>query len=324
MGKPEIQAGLIKTAYDAVKKHGNIAEAARALNVPRKTLSDRYHLYAAEWGTTKVQEWTYPERIELELKNATVLVGGDCHFWPGQTSLIWEAFVEVAHALKPDVTVINGDAFDGTRVSRHPRMRSQNTPKLSEEVGETDRQLARLPKNRRVWTLGNHCQRFDKYLAENASEMEDMATSLPALFPEWEFAYAAMINEYLPHVIPLEIRHFYRMGNHARWNNAMYSGIHTCTNHTHGLGVTPFNNRMGRIYGIETGMLNSHDNPQFEYGQGMQSRAHSGFAFLTFDDQGQLMPPELCELVHGKAWFRNHSWASGEKPRFRVPAGRAA
>lgn len=310
---------LIKQAYEAVQKHGNIAEAARATGIARKTLSDRYHLYAADWGGTKVQEWTYPERIELDLRGKTLLVGNDAHFWPGQKSVIWEAFLDVAHAIKPDAIILNGDLVDGTRVSRHPRLRNQNAPRLSDEIKEAQIQIKRLPEaSEQIWTLGNHDARVDIYLANNAPEMDDMATNLRELFPKWQFTYAAMINEGFPRVIPTEVRHFFRAGNHARWNNVMYGGIHMVTGHTHGLGVTSFNNRLGRIYGIETGMLNSNTAAQFEYHQGMPSRANGGFALLTFDKEGNLLPPELCEHVYSQAWFRGRTW--GDKPRIRVKA----
>ena len=45
------------------------------------------------------------------------------------------------------------------------------------------------------------------------------------------------------------------------------------------------------------------DDPQFEYAGARPSQACSGFVVLTFRD-GQLLQPELCEVVGGKAWFR--------------------
>jgi hypothetical protein len=320
---PPLDPKLIEEAYEAVLKYGNISEASRVTGIPRKTLSERYNRYAAEWGGHEIRDWTYPERLELQLRGKTLLVGGDAHFWPGQRSVIWEAFVEVAHAIKPDAIILNGDMIDGTRVSRHPRLRNQNAPRVVDELNEAERQIDRLPEaEHRLWMLGNHDTRLDNYLANSAPEVDDAAKSLRDWFPNWEFAYATVVNEGLPRVIPTEVRHFYRMGNHARWNNVMYSGIHMVTNHTHGSGVTPFNNRLGRIYGIETGMLNSNHAPQFEYHQGMPSRSNGGFAVLSFDDAGNLLPPELCEHVYGRAWFRGRVW--GEKPRVRVQAARAA
>ena len=319
MSSPPTPEALIEEAYNAILLHGNITEAARATGISATTLRRRAEKYSVNGNPYAAPDWTYPERIDIELRGKTILIGGDAHFWPGQRSLIWEAFVEVANDIKPDGIILNGDMIDGTRVSRHPRLRNQSAPRVVDELKECKRQIDRLPSSGiQVWNVGNHDQRVDHYLANNAPEADELAGSLRSWFPDWQFGYAVMINEGLPRVIPAEVRHFYRSGVHARWNNGLYSGIHMITNHTHGLGTTPINNRMGRIYTVETGMLNSNHAPQFEYHQGMQSRANGGFALLTFTDDGHLLPPELCEHVYGKAWFRGRAW--GEKPRYRVRA----
>lgn len=306
---------LNEEAYNLLLLHGNASEAARASGIPRKTLTNRAERFGV--NVKLPTEWTYPEYIDLDMRGKTLLVGGDAHFWPGHRSLIWEAFVEASHEIKPDAIILNGDMIDGTRVSKHPRLRNQAAPRVSDELKECKYQINRLYGSEvRIWNLGNHDQRVDSYLANNAPEADDLASSLPSWFPEWQFGYSVMINRGLPNAIPCEVRHYYRTGVHARHNNIMYSGIHMVTNHTHGAGVTPFNNRMGRIYGIETGMLNSNHATQFEYGFGAQSRANGGFAVLTFEENGNLLPPELCEHVYGKAWFRGRAW--GEKPRYRV------
>jgi hypothetical protein len=54
---------------------------------------------------------------------------------------------------------------------------------------------------------------------------------------------------------------------------------------------------------VKTGSLADLHGPQFEYHENSPSPACSGFAVLTFD-QGALCPPELCEVIRGKAWFR--------------------
>lgn len=307
-------------AAEAYAQYGSKKAAAQSLGIPETTFYRRLSGISSATEVKPQAQWTYPAHIHKELKSCSVLVGGDSHFWPGQASFIYDAFVDVAKYIKPKAIVLNGDLIDGTRVSRHPRLRNQTTPRVKDELDEAKRQLGRLPMvHHRIITLGNHDQRLDNYLANQGPEIDDCAMQLSDWFPGWELGYAAMINEGLPHVIPCEIRHYYRTGIHARWNNAVYSGIHIVTNHTHGLGVTPYNNRTGRIYGVETGMLNWNDAAQFEYHQGMQSRAHAGFAVLTFDENGNMLPPELAEWIHGKLIFRGMSWGFG-KPRTRVLA----
>jgi hypothetical protein len=69
------------------------------------------------------------------------------------------------------------------------------------------------------------------------------------------------------------------------------------------LEVTPWGDYRGRRYGVQTGTLAAYDGPQFEYAENGPTPACSGFAVLTFKD-GLLMPPELCEVVDGRAIFR--------------------
>jgi len=317
MSNPGLTKEQIEEAVLALETYGTKKAAAAALKLPPSTFKNR--LAAADREPRcRVQSWTYPSHQHLELRSCQVLVGGDSHFWPGQKSFVFDAFVDVANYIKPAAIIMNGDIIDGTRVSRHGRLRNQHAPRVKDELDEAKKQLGRLPLVRhRIITLGNHDIRLDSYLANQAPEADDCAMTLEHWFPDWKFGYAAMINQEIPHVIPCEVRHYYRMGIHARYNNIVNSGIHMVTNHTHGLGVTPFNNRMGRLYGVETGMLNWNDAAQFEYHQDMPSRAHAGFAVLTFDEDGNLWPPELAEWQYGKVIFRGMSWGFG-KPRVRV------
>lgn len=320
MAQQPLDQTLAVEAAMAVRRYGGIAQASRATGIAESTLRNRTKA-AQRLGNTTHVEWTYPAHLHLGITSGSALIGGDCHFWPGQDQLIWQAFVDVAHALKPAVIILNGDIIDGTRVSRHGRLRDQRTPKVSEELDEAKRQIAKLPyASRRVFTLGNHDIRVNTYLANMSPETEDLSGRVEDWFPQWEFAYAATINQGKPHVIPTEVRHYFRQGIHARHNNVLNAGIHMVTNHTHQLGVTPFNNRTGRLYGVEAGMLNWCDAPQFEYHQDMPSRANPGFAVLTYDAAGNLLPPELAEFVHGKVLFRGMSWGHGGKPRISVRA----
>ena len=243
--------------------------------------------------------WTYPASVPFRARNDIVLVGGDGHFWPAQRPVMWEAFVRAAHVLKPSLIVLNGDMIDGTRVSRHGRLRRQNAPRVIDEVGAARTRVDELPaKTRVIWTLGNHDTRVDTYLANQAPEMDDFAGSLSDRFPDVTFCYSVVVNR---HTI---IRHDFRMGIHAAYNNALHSGMSVISNHTHAAAVTAITTPLGRRYGCETGMLNDPNAPQFEYTQNRPSRAWPGFAVLTFDRRGELMMPELCLLAGGRAMFR--------------------
>jgi hypothetical protein len=121
-------------------------------------------------------------------------------------------------------------------------------------------------------------------------------------FPGWDFAWSTLINSSSEH--PVMVKHRNAGGVHAGYNNAMKGGVTMVTGHTHRLEAKPWGNyRLSRYYGIQSGTLADLQGPQFEYMENGPTDACSGFVILTFRD-GLLTPPELCEVVNGRAWFR--------------------
>jgi len=74
--------------------------------------------------------------------------------------------------------------------------------------------------------------------------------------------------------------------------------------HTHQLEVKPFGDYRGRRYGVATGMLAEPRSDAFHYLEDAPVNWCQGFAVLSFDSEGRLAPPELCEVVEGRAFFR--------------------
>lgn len=295
----------------------NVSALARHLNLPRTTAQTQ--LRAAElkfpglvqkqpvpnhFGNQKVtveqhiQQWSVPQ-VYIPVRNVrTVIIGGDAHFWPGEPPIMWKAFCKIAKKIKPDAIVLNGDILDGVRVSRHGRFFGTKAPTVSEELEMAHKCLKMLPNApEQIWTMGNHDIRFDNYLANNASELEEYTGSIKDRFPKWNFAWSTVINN-------VEIRHRFRGGIHTAWNNALHAGVSIVTNHTHQLQITAVRNRNGSHYGIETGMLGDPLSPAFEYTEGAPSRVCPGFVVLSFDEEGNLMPPELAEMIRGRPTFR--------------------
>ena len=265
-------------------------------------------------GSFKRPTWTYPAAVDIDVTCGSVLIGGDSHFWPDQNPVMWQAFVKVAHTLKPQVIILNGDVFDGTRISRHPRLRGQNPPRIVDELGACRIRLDELPDAPdKYWSIGNHCQRVDNYLANMAPEMEDFHGGLSDRFNEFTFAYSFVING------NTEVRHMFAGGVHAAYNNAVKTGINIVTNHTHGNEVRSIIDRRGIRYAIETGMLNDPHAAQFEFDQGAVRRCAPGFAYLTYDDEGNMLPPERAELHRGRPYFRGYD-VLASKPRISVRA----
>jgi len=83
-------------------------------------------------------------------------------------------------------------------------------------------------------------------------------------------------------------------------------GLTMVTGHLHRLAVTPWADYTGRRWGVDTGTLADPLGPQFEYLENNATPWCSGFAVLTFKD-GKLLPPELCEVIDGVAYFRGEA-----------------
>jgi len=282
----------------------NIAATARRMKLSRNTVGSRlerakqlFPELFIEVNNKSLHEWTIPQFHEIDINDGTVFIGSDAHIWPHNETIMMKAFAKLSKELKPKVIVLNGDILDGARVSRHGSLLGQNAPKLTAEINAAHKWINTLYQSAIcIWTMGNHDQRVDNYLVNNAPELDDYAGRLSDRFPNWTFCWATIINN-------LEVRHRFRSGIHAGWNAALHSGISTVTGHTHQLQVTAIRNRNGTHWGIECGMLGDPFHKAFEYAEGLTSRAQSGFVVITFNNE-IMMPPETVELIDGRPVFR--------------------
>jgi len=277
--------------------------AARAINVSSTTFQHRLAKAKAKFpnGISDVispKQWVYERLVRKEIPSSRWIIGSDFHIWEGEPPLIYKAFTKIAKSLKVDGIILNGDVIDGARISRHPSIRGSKAPKIEKEIETAKKWLKMLPKTKhRLWTMGNHDIRIDNYIAANAGELDGYILSLGEHFPDWEIAWAFEINN-------TEIRHRFRSGIHAGWNNTLHSGTSMVTGHTHQLQITAMRDRRGSRWGVETGMMTDPFGPQFEYSEGSPSRSQQGFVVITFDDEGVMLPPELCEMIGGRPVFR--------------------
>ena len=303
--KPLSDQVLIETHKTLIVSNHNYHEAARILKVSPQNLYNRLKRFQERFpnglpeGEATANQWTYPRIKKINAPSSRWIIGSDLHVWSGEPPVIFKAFIAVAKKLKVDGIILNGDIIDGARISRHGIPLRSKSPKISHEIETAKKWLKLLPYTKyKCWTMGNHDIRLDNYIAQNASELDDYIVSLQEHFRDWEMAYAFELNE------NTEVRHRFRSGIHAAWNNALHGGINMLTGHTHQLAVTAQRDRRGSRYGIETGMLTDPDGPQFEYTEGAPNRAQQGFVVISFDDTGALMPPETCEMVRGRPIFR--------------------
>ncbi len=255
---------------------------------------------------------SYKRQNDHTIHDGVVIVFSDAHFWPDQPKTLSHlALLELTKALKPKIVVANGDIFDGARVSRHAPMGWVKLPTVKEELDICDEylheiRLAAGPKGCDFfWNVGNHDQRFDRMLATNAPEFEGVVSRLDDRFSDWEFAWSLALNG------KVMIKHRHHNGVHAAYNNTLKAGWSTVTGHLHRLLVTPWADYNGRRWGVDTGTLSDPLAPQFDYGENNPTPHTSGFAVLTFKN-GRLLPPELCEVIDGAAYFRGEEVVSYE------------
>lgn len=255
-------------------------------------------------GDKHAQLTIEPDSRNMRVKlTGHVVVFSDAHYWPGEPSDAHLALVRLVKKLKPTAVIANGDVFDGARLSRHDPMGWQHTPSVREELDAASKRMTEIEKaslnSKLFWCVGNHDIRFDRFLAQNASEFNGIpGTRLADHFPRWKMCWSLHING------NTVVKHSWHNGIHATYNNTLKGGTNVVTGHLHRLQITAWGDYNGRRYGVDTGTLQNTDHEAFEYLQGNATPWGSGFAVLTFNDDGDMLPPELCEVVKGRAYFR--------------------
>lgn len=233
----------------------------------------------------------------------TVLIFSDAHFFPGEKSVGYVALLRLIKELRPKLIVANGDILDGATIHGHGPLGWESPPTLKQELEAVQDAMRGIEKAARGAllhrTIGNHDIRFDRRLAGQVPEYRDISgTSLKDHLPLWHVSWSLMIND------NTMVKHRINGGIHSGYNNTLKGGISTVTGHTHLLGVSPWADYSGRRWGISTGMLADPMDAQFRYAEDNPRPWAQGFAVLTYDDEGMLLPPEVCEVINGTAYFR--------------------
>ena len=249
----------------------------------------------------------YERDMAETVRNGTIIVASDCHYWPGMVSPAHEAMLRLIKALKPDIVVLNGDILDGARISRHARIMWEKQPTLKDELHAVQDRCAEIERAagraRLVRTIGNHDARFENYWSANAPEAEDMpGMTLLDYLPRWRAGWALHINAETDGWTVIRHRPV-SGGIHSAYNSTLRAGTHYVHGHLHKLGVTAWGDYRGRRYGVDTGTLAEINGPQFNYSEAAPHNWASGFAVLTFRD-GRLLQPELAVFEAGAVHFR--------------------
>lgn len=244
------------------------------------------------------------KRLQHEVRDGTVLIGSDSHYWPGVVTTAHSAFVKFARELKPAVIIKNGDELDFPAISRHPSIGWEERPKVVDEIECAKERLAEIEdasKNSKLyWPLGNHDARFETRLATVAPEYANVhGVHLKDHFPRWQPCWSVWLND------NVVVKHRFKGGMHATHNNTLWAGKTIITGHLHSLRVTPFSDYNGTRYGVDTGTLAEPYGPQFEnYTEQNPLNWRSGFIVLTFH-KGRLLVPEVAFVSgEGEVEFR--------------------
>lgn len=250
-----------------------------------------------DWGTAAPP---YKPRLDLTLRDGYAVIFSDAHFWPGIRSLAFEGLLLVLKELKPKLVISNGDAFDGASISRHDPLGWQKQPKVIEELDATKGFLWEVekasPKARRIFTAGNHDSRFDRRLASEVSEFEEVpGMRLQDHLKQWEFCYGALVNE---ETDPFFVIHAIRGGMYAPRNNVLAAGCTVFTGHLHSQKSIPVSTLLHEWDGVDGGMLADRDGPQFSYISSRPTDWREGFAVQRVDKDGLRYPAELARVIY--------------------------
>lgn len=256
----------------------------------------------------KKHHYILPEdriRTNLFIEDGLIVVGSDCHYWPGYVSTAHRAFIKIVKDLKPQAVVLNGDIMDNATISTHHRIGYADSPTVKEELDEVQARLAEIESvsgNAILHrTIGNHDLRFDGKLSNVLPQYEGVkGFALADHLPNWKYSWSIMVNN------NTMIKHRWHNGIHAQYNNVLKGGVSMVTGHLHSLKVTPWTDYTGDKYGVDTGTMAALGGDKWEYLEDTSVNWRSGFAVLTFRN-GQLMPPELVQVIdedEGLAFFR--------------------
>ena len=259
-------------------------------------------------------------RREATVENGSVVVGSDAHYWwPHDISTAHAALVHVVKETQPKVVILNGDVIDGASISRHPPLGWGVQPTVVQELEAAQLRLKEIeeaaPKGTTLlWNMGNHDLRFERALLTHLDVFRGVkGMALQDHFPKWKIGWSVAINWDKSH--PVMVKHRFKGGDNAAFNNTLKSGVSMVTGHLHKGEVRPFTDYRGTRYGVDSGTMAEPEGLQFEYTEDNPKNWRSGFCVLTFNDY-VLMPPELVmvrDFQEGEVMWR------GETIKVEVP-----
>jgi hypothetical protein len=243
----------------------------------------------------------YPTEIQAYVSDGYVVIYSDFHAWPTVLSPAYKALLAVLKKLKPAYVIGNGDLLDGARISRFDPIGWDDLPTLEEELVELKERCYEVeqasPSSEKIAVIGNHDARFEKYVIKYASELEGVpGMRLGDHFPNWQVCWSVKIND------DVMVKHRFRGGIHATWNNVLHAGITVVTGHLHSQNTRPKTDYRGTRWGVDAGCLADPRGPQFRYTENNPVDWRAGFCVLQFEG-GVLRPPMLATVLDDGAVY---------------------
>lgn len=249
-------------------------------------------------------------RLPLEIKDGSLLVGSDFHIWPGEeVSTCLRAFKKFIDDIRPEGIILNGDVMDFPRISRYPQ-NWESAPQPQEELEAVQDHLNDFVKlgkrgSHKIWTLGNHDARFERYFANSSPEMQGISgVHLADHFPLWQKGISCFVNSGHEAGATM-IKHRFKGGIHATRNNTLNAGISMVTGHLHSQNIRPLSDYSKyERYGVDTGCVADRGHRAFSYTEDNPLDWRSGFVLLTWKDYRLLYPELITKWSEDAVQFR--------------------
>lgn len=252
----------------------------------------------------KIEQTSGNVRRGINIEKGRVIVFSDAHFQPDEVTTAYKALLMILKEFKGEIKAIvaNGDIFDGSQASRHPRINWSKTPTVKEELEACQEFMGGIEKlagnAELIWTLGNHDARFETYLSNSGITTYEgvLGFQLKDHFPLWKSCWSFWVNE------DTVIKHRLKGGFGAGRSNALNSGCNMITGHTHNLSVAPVTDYNGTRWGVQTGTLaDPHSDAFIHYIEDAPTDWRSGFVMLSWEN-GRMLMPEMI-MVSGEDEF---------------------
>lgn len=205
------------------------------------------------------------------MKTERAIVLGDIHF-PFQDDKAIELLFTFLKWFKPNKVILNGDITDCWEVSKFSKpLNIQNRLKdeLEASTGFLKRLRATAGSAEIIYIFGNHEFRFERYISENAKELNGLKGLSLEEQLELKELDIRVINHhhrdnYLQHGKYLLIGHFNKTNKHSGYtakNLVEEKGISIIQNHTHRGGMSYKTDHSGTRVGFENYCLCSLEPP---------------------------------------------------------------